>query len=109
MAAAVVARVRRLFDVDARPDVVARHLGADPLLGPLVARRPGLRLPGAFDGFELATRAVLGQQVSVAGARTLAGRLAERFGPRLRGGEAGLDRLWMRSKPATVSMQEAVV
>lgn len=78
--ARVVARARRLFDLDADPDAVAAVLVQDPTLAPLVRRRPGIRLPGAFDGFELAVRAVLGQQVSVAGATTLAGRLVARLG-----------------------------
>lgn len=76
----IVARVRRQFDLDARPDAIARVLGADPVLAPLVRARPGLRLPGAFDPFEAAIRAMLGQQVSVAGATTLAGRFADAFG-----------------------------
>lgn len=59
-------RMRRLFDLDADPDAVAERLGADPALAPLVARSPGLRAPGAADVHELAVRAVLGQQVSVA-------------------------------------------
>jgi len=71
----LAARVSRLFDVSANPRAIAKVLGADPLLAPLVARRPGLRVPGAWDPFEVAVRAVLGQQISVAGARTLAGRL----------------------------------
>lgn len=74
--AAAVQRCRRLLDLDADPHAVAEALGRDPLLGPLVQRTPGLRVPGAVDGAELAVRAVLGQQVSVGGARTLAGRLA---------------------------------
>jgi AraC family transcriptional regulator of adaptative response / DNA-3-methyladenine glycosylase II len=72
---AVLLRVRRVFDVGADIEAIAAHLARDPLLAPLVARRPGLRAPGAWDGFELAVRAVLGQQVTVAAARTLAGRL----------------------------------
>jgi AraC family transcriptional regulator of adaptative response / DNA-3-methyladenine glycosylase II len=76
----VLARLRSLFDVDARPDVIAAHLAVDPRLAPSVRREPGLRVPGCFDAFELAWRAVLGQQVSVRGASTLAARLAERFG-----------------------------
>jgi len=76
----VLARLRNLFDLDARPDVVAGHLALDPLLRPSVKRQPGLRVPGAFDGFELGLRAIVGQQVSVRGASTLAGRIAERFG-----------------------------
>jgi AraC family transcriptional regulator of adaptative response / DNA-3-methyladenine glycosylase II len=76
----VVARLRALFDLDARPDVVAAQLGPDALLGPLLRARPGLRVPGAFDNLELAIRAVLGQQVSVRAATTLSGRLAQHFG-----------------------------
>jgi 3-methyladenine DNA glycosylase/8-oxoguanine DNA glycosylase len=72
---ALSSRVSRLFDLSANPRAIARVLSADPLLAPLVARRPGLRVPGAWDPFEVAVRAVLGQQISVAGARTLAGRL----------------------------------
>lgn len=78
--ARVVARCRRLLDLDADPAAIGEALSADPLLAPLVAEAPGLRVPGAYDGFELAVRAVLGQQVSVAGARTLAGRLVVRCG-----------------------------
>jgi AraC family transcriptional regulator of adaptative response / DNA-3-methyladenine glycosylase II len=76
----IAGRVRRLFDLDADVDAINRHLSADPLLAPLVQARPGLRVPGAWDGFELAVRAVLGQQISVAAATTLAGRLVRRFG-----------------------------
>ncbi len=65
-----VARCRRLLDLDADPTAVASALGSDPLLAPLVAARPGLRVPGCVDGTEIAVRAVLGQQVSVAAART---------------------------------------
>ncbi len=74
-----VARCRRLLDLDADPVAVDAHLGAGPLAA-LVARRPGLRVPGAVDGGELAVRAVLGQQISVAGARTIAGRLVKAYG-----------------------------
>jgi AraC family transcriptional regulator of adaptative response / DNA-3-methyladenine glycosylase II len=76
----IVSRVRRMFDLDADPMVIDTHLGLDPLLAPLVRCRPGLRVPGAWDGFELGVRAILGQQVSVAAATTLAGRLVARFG-----------------------------
>jgi AraC family transcriptional regulator of adaptative response / DNA-3-methyladenine glycosylase II len=81
-----VVRIRRLFDVDADPDAIASVLGSDPLLGPLVRERPGLRVPGAVDGFELAVRAVVGQQVSVAGAGTVLGRMVERYGVAAAGG-----------------------
>jgi AraC family transcriptional regulator of adaptative response / DNA-3-methyladenine glycosylase II len=69
-----LARVRRLFDLAAEPLQIAAHLG------PLAAARPGLRVPGAFDGFELAVRTILGQQISVRAATTLAGRFAATFG-----------------------------
>jgi AraC family transcriptional regulator of adaptative response / DNA-3-methyladenine glycosylase II len=75
-----LARVGRLFDVDADPGAIAEVLGADPLLGPLVRERPGLRVPGAVDGFEMAVRAIVGQQVSVAGARTVLGRIGLEHG-----------------------------
>jgi AraC family transcriptional regulator of adaptative response / DNA-3-methyladenine glycosylase II len=81
--APAVQRCRRLLDLDAAPAVVAAHLSGDPLLGPLVTAAPGLRVPGTVDGSELAVRAVLGQQVSVAAARTGAGRLAAEHGERL--------------------------
>ena len=79
----VVSRCRQLLDLDADACAISAVLAADGLLAPLVAARPGLRVPGTYDGFELAVRAVLGQQVSVPAARTLAGRLAGRFGTRL--------------------------
>jgi AraC family transcriptional regulator, regulatory protein of adaptative response / DNA-3-methyladenine glycosylase II len=73
-------RLRRLFDLDAHPAVIESHLGEDPHLAALLRATPGLRVPGALDGFELALRAVLGQQVSVKAATTLYRRCAERFG-----------------------------
>ncbi|HEY6008270.1 MAG TPA: DNA-3-methyladenine glycosylase 2 [Geobacteraceae bacterium] len=76
----VLARLRHLFDLDANPLVIAEQLASDPRLASLIAGNPGLRVPGAWDGFELALRAVLGQQVSVRGASTLAARLAQTFG-----------------------------
>jgi AraC family transcriptional regulator of adaptative response / DNA-3-methyladenine glycosylase II len=78
--APVVGRARRLLDADADPAAIGAALAADELIAPLVRARPGLRVPGAYDGFELAVRAVLGQQVSVAAANTFAGRLAARYG-----------------------------
>lgn len=76
----VVDRTRRLFDMDADANEIGGFLGGDPLLGDLVQRHPGLRVPGAWSEFELAVRAILGQQISVAAATTLAGRIAERWG-----------------------------
>ena len=78
--AAAVQRCRRLLDLDADPAAVVEILGQDPLLAELVERSPGRRAPGAVDGPELAVRAVLGQQVSVTGARTLASRLVQDCG-----------------------------
>ncbi|MEV0233295.1 Ada metal-binding domain-containing protein [Nonomuraea sp. NPDC050786] len=75
--ARIVGRCRRLLDLDADPGAIAEILGGTSL-GPLVAARPGLRVPGAFDGFELAVRAVVGQQISVAGARTILSRIVAR-------------------------------
>ena len=90
----IVHRVRRLFDLDA--DLHAAHsvLSADALLATGIQRRPGLRVPGGWDGFEIMVRAVLGQQVSVAGATTLSRRLVELYGDRCNSGVAGLDRLF---------------
>ncbi len=92
----VVERARRLFDLDADPVPIADHLAGSPELAPLVARRPGLRVPGAWDAFELAVRAVLGQQVTVRGATTLAGRLVRAFGTPLDRAEDGLTHLFPR-------------
>jgi AraC family transcriptional regulator of adaptative response / DNA-3-methyladenine glycosylase II len=86
----VVARLRAQFDLDADPHAIGAALRQEKRLARLVARRPGLRVPGAFDPFEATVRAVLGQQVSVSGATTLAGRLAARFGEPAFG--AGLSR-----------------
>ncbi len=77
---AVLTRVRRVFDLAADPMVIEAHLSEDPDLAPLVAARPGLRAPGAWDGFELAVRAVLGQQITVVAARNLAGKLTAAHG-----------------------------
>jgi len=76
----VVTRIRRMFDLDAEPQAIATALQATPPLRALLRKRPGLRLPGSWDGFEVAVRAILGQQVSVAAARTLASRVVHRFG-----------------------------
>ena len=76
----LVQRCRQFFDLDAVPAAIAEVLGADPMLAPLVMARPGLRVPGTINGFELAVRAKLGQQVSIAGSRTLVRRLVARLG-----------------------------
>jgi AraC family transcriptional regulator of adaptative response / DNA-3-methyladenine glycosylase II len=76
----IVERIRRVFDLAADVATIGAHLAQDPLLAPLVAERPGLRAPGGWDGFELAVRAVLGQQISVDAARQLAGKLVRLCG-----------------------------
>ncbi|HYM54366.1 MAG TPA: AlkA N-terminal domain-containing protein [Solirubrobacteraceae bacterium] len=82
--AAAMQRSRALLDLDSDPHAVVQALGRDPLLGPLVRAAPGRRVPGHVDGHELAVRAVLGQQVSLTGAATLAGRLVSDHGEALR-------------------------
>lgn len=77
---AIIAKVRRVFDLAADPLIINAQLGRDPLLAPLVAARPGLRTPGAWDGFELAIRAILGQQITVTAATVLAGKLVAAYG-----------------------------
>jgi AraC family transcriptional regulator of adaptative response / DNA-3-methyladenine glycosylase II len=90
---ALLGRLRDLFDLGARPDVIAEHLGRHEPLARAVARNPGLRVPGSFDGFELGVRAILGQQITVRGATTLGGRLAAAFGEAIETPHAGLSRL----------------
>jgi AraC family transcriptional regulator, regulatory protein of adaptative response / DNA-3-methyladenine glycosylase II len=77
---ALLGRIRGLFDLDARPDLIATHLRQDSRLAAVVRRNPGLRVPGAFSGFEMGLRAILGQQVTVKAATTIAGRFVEAFG-----------------------------
>ncbi|MHB1327560.1 MAG: AlkA N-terminal domain-containing protein, partial [Gemmatimonadales bacterium] len=90
---ALLGRLRHLFDLQARPDLIVAVLEQDPLLAPSVARHPGLRVPGAFDGFEIMVRAVLGQQVTVATGTRLTARVVAAFGERIAGAPEGLDRL----------------
>jgi len=80
---AVIARIRRVFDLTADPGLIGDHLSQDPALARLVAARPGLRAPGAWDGFELAVRAILGQQITVTAARGLAAKLVDAYGARI--------------------------
>ena len=99
----IVRRVRRMFDLDANLAAVHAVLCDAPLLAKAIANRPGLRVPCGWDGFEIAVRAVLGQQVSVAGATTLARRLVDAYGePRLQARE-GLDRAF----PTPLSLRDA--
>ncbi len=88
--ASIVGRLRRLFDLDADIVRIEQHLASSPLLSAVVARRPGLRVPGAWDGFETAIRAILGQQITVEAARQLAGKLVARYGTPLARPGAGL-------------------
>jgi AraC family transcriptional regulator of adaptative response / DNA-3-methyladenine glycosylase II len=77
---ALVNRVRNLFDLNARPDVIAKHLKRDRRLAAAVNAHPGIRVPGAFNGFEMGVRAILGQQVTVKAATTIACRFVDAFG-----------------------------
>ena len=90
---ALLRRLRDLFDLDARPDIISRHLSRDEHLAPLVKRTPGMRVPGAFNGFELGLRAIIGQQVTVRAATTLACRFVAAFGERCVTPFPQLDRL----------------
>ena len=96
---AVLSRVKHLFDLACRPEEIAAVLGA------LAAPRPGLRLPGAVDGFEVAVRAILGQQITVKAASTLAGRFVEAYGDAIETPHAALSRLF--PTPATVATLDA--
>ncbi|HWZ90923.1 MAG TPA: AlkA N-terminal domain-containing protein [Polyangiaceae bacterium] len=92
----IIARLRRVFDLAADPRAISAHLAKDPVLAPLVKKRPGLRVPGAWDGFELAIRAVLGQQISVAAAVRLGARLVAAYGETLPAPSAGLSHVFPR-------------
>jgi AraC family transcriptional regulator, regulatory protein of adaptative response / DNA-3-methyladenine glycosylase II len=94
----IIARLRRVFDLAADPLAIARHLAQDPMLAPLVAKRPGLRVPGAWDGFELSIRAVLGQQITVSGAVHLAARMVRTYGEQLAVPALGLSHFFPRAE-----------
>lgn len=106
----IIARLRRVFDLAADPLAISAHLACDPSLQKLVSKRPGLRVPGAWDGFELAMRAVLGQQITVAGAVRLAARLVATYGQPLAAVDEGLTHVFptptvvARAKLATLGM-----
>ena len=100
-----VSRVRSMFDLDADVGVIHAALGRDPLLAGPIAARPGLRVPGAWDPFELGVRAILGQQIAVSAARDLAGKLVLAHGRALAGpGTEALTRLFPR--PASLARAE---
>lgn len=90
---ALLGRLKQVFDLSARPDLISAHLMKDKLLHDAVIRNPGLRVPGAFDGFELAVRAILGQQITVKAATTIATRFATAFGEEIKTPHPGLTRL----------------
>ncbi len=82
---ALIAPLRRMFDLHAEPEAIRAHLSADPWLAPLVRNAPGLRVPGAWSAFELVVRTIVGQQVSVKAATTVVGRLVQRAGEHMEG------------------------
>lgn len=101
----IVARLRRVFDLDADMAAIDEHLARDPALGARVRSRPGLRVPGAWDPFELAVRAVLGQQVSVRAATTFAARVVATVGRPLAGEEGAPPRMLFPT-PAALAKAE---
>ena len=106
----IIARLRRVFDLAADPLAISAHLATDPQLAKLVSKRPGLRVPGAWDGFELSMRAVLGQQITVPGAVRLAARLVASYGAPLATPEDDLTHIFplpavvAKAKLATLGM-----
>lgn len=104
---AIIARLRRVFDLDSDPVALAAQFAHDPVLAALIAARPGLRVPGAWDGFELAMRAVLGQQITVLAAIRLAGKLVATHGVLLSQPEDGLTHVF--PAPDVVARAELAV
>jgi len=100
----IVERVKAMFDLGADPAIIAEQLGGDPLLRAALARHPGIRTPGAWDGFELAVRAILGQQIAVRAATTIAGRIAAMFGSPMPRGD-GSERLF----PTPAQLADAAI
>lgn len=111
--AAAISRCRRLLDLDADPVAIDEHLSQDPALSPYIAKSPGRRVPGTVDGVEFAVRAVLGQQVSTAAARTHAARLVLAHGTPIEDPEGGLTHLFPRPEdlagldPESLKMPES--
>jgi AraC family transcriptional regulator of adaptative response / DNA-3-methyladenine glycosylase II len=104
---AIAERIRRLFDLGADPAAIARRLRRDPRLARRLRQRPGIRVPGAWDGFELAVRAVLGQQVRVEAATRLSGRVVELYGRRLPGAGFGPGLTHVFPEPAALTFVSA--
>lgn len=101
----IVARIRRIFDLAADPIGIGRNLAEDTAIAELVARNAGLRVPGAWDGFELAVRAILGQQITVSAATALAGKLVRAWGVPVTGAPGGLTHVF--PEPARIAALEA--
>lgn len=104
-----LARLRRTLDLDANAQVIDAHLGADARLAALVRATPGLRVPGTFDGFELALRAILGQQVTVKAATTLFGRFARTFGIAITTPHVALTHLAPRAEVVAAASQQQLI
>ena len=103
----LLGRLRALFDLDARPELIAKHLRKEPRLAPAIKANPGRRVPGAFDGFELGVRAILGQQVTVKAATTIACRFVAAFGEPVITPFAELNRLTpVAAKVAALSVDD---
>jgi AraC family transcriptional regulator of adaptative response / DNA-3-methyladenine glycosylase II len=105
----LLARVRHLFDLDANPQPIAAHLSRDERLSGHIRRTPGLRVPGALDGFELALRAILGQQVTVKAATTLYRRFVDKFGEPIETPFDGVDRLPPRAEEVAQASLQSVI
>ncbi|MCQ4310798.1 DNA-3-methyladenine glycosylase [Pseudomonas stutzeri] len=108
-ASVLASRVRKMFDLDTDPATVARHFADDPLLGPIVATNPELRLPSAFDPFEQAVRAIIGQQVTVKAAVTITRRLVDRLGEQLPSTPANEAAGLLRLFPSAEAVANAVL
>ncbi|MEO7103008.1 MAG: DNA-3-methyladenine glycosylase 2 [Gemmatimonadaceae bacterium] len=105
---ALLGRLRNLFDLNARPDMISNQLMADPGIADIVRQNTGMRVPGCVDGFELAVRAILGQQITVKGATTLAGRYASAFGEPIETLHDGLSYLTPTAEYVALMSVEAI-
>jgi AraC family transcriptional regulator, regulatory protein of adaptative response / DNA-3-methyladenine glycosylase II len=104
----LVERLNSLFDLRTRPDVISAHFARDPVLAESVTRRPGLRVPGAFSGYELAARAILGQQITVKAATTIAGRFAAELGEPIETSHAELTHLSPAASRVAATTSDAI-
>ncbi len=106
--ATILRNLRRLFDLDANPQMIAAHLGRDPVFGATLAACPGLRIPGAWHFFELSVRAILGQQISVARATVLAGKLTDLFGTEIQTPFPALNRVFFSPERLAAATPEEI-